>query len=210
MTPQAVHLGIYDTMSDWEVGYVTAHINKRDWQRRPGRYRVVTVGATTEPVTTMGGLRVAPDITLDELSPDASAMLILAGSETWGPTNSGANTAFADAARRFLDAGVPVAAICGATLGLAAAGLLDDREHTSNAAQFVAFAPRYAGAAHYRDEPVVVDRGLITATGTAPVAFARSIFDALDLYAPDVADAWFDLYGTGDPAAFFRLEQAAR
>ena len=45
--------------------------------------------------------------------------------------------AFAAAAARFLDAGVPVAAICGATAGLARAGLLDKRLHTSAAAGYL-------------------------------------------------------------------------
>ena len=53
--------------------------------------------------------------------------------------------AFAGKAAEFLDAGVPVAAICGATAGLAAEGLLDDRRHTSNAAEFLA-ATGYGGA----------------------------------------------------------------
>ena len=204
-----VHLAVYDTLSDWEVGYVTAHINKSDWQRSPGRYRVVTVGPTSEPITTMGGLRITPDLALNQLSPADSSMLILTGSQTWGPTNLGDNLAFLEVARQFLDAGVPVAAICGATLGLASAGILDDREHTSNAMQFVQCAPTYRGSEHYRDAPAVADRGLITASGTAPVAFARAIFDALDLYSPAVLQAWFELYGTGDPNAFFRLERAA-
>ena len=51
---------------------------------------------------------------------------------------------FRAAARRFLTAGVPVAAICGATYGLALEGLLDDRAHTSNAAEYLAYSG-YAG-----------------------------------------------------------------
>lgn len=45
---------------------------------------------------------------------------------------------FAAAARRFLDAGVRVAAICGATAGLARASLLDEGSHTSAAAEYLA------------------------------------------------------------------------
>ena len=82
----------------------------------------------------MGGARIVADVTLDELAPDDSAMLILPGADTW---LSGDNQAFAKAARRFLEAGTPVAAICGATAGLAMEGLLDHRRHTSNASQFL-------------------------------------------------------------------------
>jgi putative intracellular protease/amidase len=90
-------------------------------------------------------------------------------------------TPFTDAARRFLDAGVPVAAACGATFGLAVAGLLDNRAHTSNAAEYLA-ASGYGGGDRFRDEPAVVDGALITASGVAPVHFARAILDRLGVY----------------------------
>ena len=49
--------------------------------------------------------------------------------------------------------GVPIAAICGATLALARAGLLNDRAHTSNEqAYLTSMAPEYTGAAQYVDQ----------------------------------------------------------
>lgn len=202
---QHVHLAVYDTLADWEVGYATAHINNRDWQREPGRYEIRTVGAGPEPVRTMGGMTITPDLTLDELDAGDSAMLILPGAGTW---LTGDNARFAEKARQFLDAGVPVAAICGATGGLAAEGLLDDRRHTSNAPEFVqAFGSK--GGDLYCDVPAVTDRRLITASGTRPVEFAREIFAALDLYKPDVLASWYKLYGLGDPAGYHELMSEA-
>jgi putative intracellular protease/amidase len=200
-TTKTVHMAVYDTLSDWEVGYATAHINGGHWQRDPGQWRVVTVGETREPVTTMGGMRITPDVVLGDLRPEDSAMLILAGADTW---LTDANAAFADKARDFLDAGVPVAAICGATAGLAAAGLLDEREHTSNAAEFLA-AMGYSGGHLYRDEPAVTDGDLITANATDPVEFARHVMARLELYEPAVMASWYKLYGLHDPAGFFEL-----
>lgn len=75
MQSGTVHTAIYDTMADWEVGFATAHINNGYWQRRPGSVRVVTVAETAEPVTTMGGLRITPDVVLAEVRPADSAML---------------------------------------------------------------------------------------------------------------------------------------
>jgi putative intracellular protease/amidase len=207
MTVTKVHMAVYDDLSDWEVGYATAHINGARWQREPGRYRVVTVAERPGPVTTMGGMRILPDLVLDDLQPSGSAMLILPGADGW--LVPGGNKAFAGKASDFLDAGVPVAAICGATGGLAAAGLLDERAHTSNAAEFLA-ATGYRGAAHYRDVPAVTDGDLITASGTAPAAFARDVLARLDVYEPHVLDSWYKLYGLGDPAGFFELSGAAR
>lgn len=199
---QIVHVAVYDTLSDWELGYVTAHINKPDWQKQPGRYRTATVGPTRDPITTMGGLRVTPEFAVDEVDPADSAMLIMVGLE---PTATAAAKPFVELAKRFLDAGVPVAAICGATLELAGGGLLDDRAHTSNAVEFLKFAPAYAGAEHYVDQPAVSDRGLITASGIQPADFAKHIFAALDLYGPEVNEAWYELYGERRPEAFFKL-----
>ena len=64
MNTTAVHVAVFDTLADWEIGYATAHIRRDSWQREPGRYSIVTVGPSREPVTTMGGLRVTPDIAL--------------------------------------------------------------------------------------------------------------------------------------------------
>jgi putative intracellular protease/amidase len=204
MNTTAVHVAVFDTLADWEIGYATAHIRRASWQREPGRYSIVTVGPAREPVTTMGGLRVTPDIALAELRPEDSAMLVLAGGDLWDQDSM---AGFRAAARRFLAAGVPVAAICGATYGLALEGLLDDRAHTSNAAEYLALSG-YAGGDRYVAEPVVADGDLITASAMAPVHFARAIFARLDLYEPTVAAAWFKLYGTGDPAGFFELMSA--
>lgn len=197
MTTETVHVAVYDTLADWEVGHAIAHIRNELGQRIPGRYDVTTVGESHDPVTTIGGMRILPDLTLDRLTPDGSAMLILPGAYTW----QNGNHAFARKAREFLDAGVPVAAICGATAGLAREGLLDDRDHTSNAPEFLA-ATGYAGAARYRDVPAITDQNVITAGATAPVEFAREILARLEVYEPAVLDAWYRLFGKQDASAF--------
>ncbi len=59
--------------------------------------------------------------------------------------------------------------------------------------------------AQYVDAPAHRDGDLVTASGTAPVDFARTIFERLELYAPHVLDAWYALYKHNDPAAFYTL-----
>jgi putative intracellular protease/amidase len=204
MTATTVHVAVYDTLADWEVGLATAHIANGEWQRHPGSHQVRTVGAGA-PVTSMGGMHITPDVVLADLQPADSAMLILPGAATW---DDGTNDAFARTARTFLDAGVPVAAICGATWGLATEGLLDDRAHTSNAAAYLA-ASGYGGAEHYRDELVVVDGDLITANSTAPVEFARAVLERLALYEPAVLASWYKLFAHHDPAGYYELEASA-
>ncbi|WP_218026871.1 type 1 glutamine amidotransferase family protein [Nocardia inohanensis] len=200
---KTVHLAVYDTFADWEPGFATAHINRALWHREPGTWQVKTVGPTTEPVTSMGGMTVVPDIALADLSPSDSALLILPGSDTW---ETGALKDFSDKAAEFLAAGVPVAAICGATFGLAAAGLLDERKHTSNAAEYLAYSG-YSGAANFVPQPAVTDGELITGSGIAPVDFAAAIFAKLGIYEPHVLEAWIKMYKHNDPAGFYALAE---
>jgi putative intracellular protease/amidase len=171
-----VHLYAIEGLADWEPALAIAQLNPNPFQKEPGRYHVALVGSSTKPVTTMGGLRLTPELTLDQLAPSGSALLILPGSDSW---MSGAGTDAVEKARAFLTAGVPVAAICGATLALARAGLLDDRKHTSNAREFLAMS-EYKGQGNYVDAPAVTDGNLITASGIFPVDFARHIFELLD------------------------------
>ncbi len=204
MTTKTVHLAVYDTLADWEVGAATAHINNPEWHREPGTFRVVTVGISKDPITTMGGMRILPDVVLAELRPQDSVMLILPGGNNWF---GDAGTPFAKKAREFLAAGVPVAAICGATLGLAQEGLLDERAHTSNDPAFLE-ASGYTGAAHYQAEPAVTDGDLITGSGIAPMEFAREVLARLDVYEPGTLDAWYRLFGQQDPSGFYELTGA--
>lgn len=198
MSRKPVHLAVYDTYADWETGHATAYL------ARAG-YEIRTVGPTREPVTSVGGLRVQPTLALDDVRPQDSALLILPGADLWDTTDDLAP--FARKARAFLDSGVPVAAICGATAGLAREGLLDDRDHTS-AVSFYLAASGYGGGGRYVDADAVTDRGLITAGPTEPVAFAREIFGLLGVYEGEVLDAWYRLFHDSDAEAYAVLEKA--
>ncbi|WP_084958728.1 type 1 glutamine amidotransferase family protein [Thermoactinospora rubra] len=204
---EKIYHAVYDTMADWETGHATAHIRNGLYQKDPGRYEIVTVGLTTEPVVTMGGLRITPDVALDDVRPEDARMLILPGASLW---DAGEELApFARKAREFLEAGVPVAAICGATAGLAREGVFDSRRHTSAALPYLQMQQGYGGAGNYVEAPAVADGRLITAGPVDPVDFAREIFAELDLYTPEVLDAWHRLFKHGDAGAFEVLMAAS-
>jgi putative intracellular protease/amidase len=204
-TIRTVHLYVCDGFADWEPAHAVAGINNPAFQQAPGRWRVRTVGDSTDLVRSMGGLAVLPDMPIDLLSPAHSALLILPGGAGW---DTGLHAAGAAKAEEFLAAGVPVAAICGATAGLARRGLLDARRHTSNAATYLA-GTGYAGREHYVDESAVADRGLVTAGGMSALEFARAIFTLLDIYKPEVLEEWYALNKQGAPVHFARMQRAA-
>ena len=83
MEKATVHLFVFDTMSDWEYGYLAAGVNNPQFQKSPGKLRIKTVSLSSEPVKSMGGLRVTADKSLDKLKPRNSAMLVLPGGVAW-------------------------------------------------------------------------------------------------------------------------------
>lgn len=133
---------------------------------------IVTPGGST--VVSMGNIITLPMEPLEIVAPETFDMLVLCGGRGWDENE------FADVvslAGGFLARDKSVAAICGATLGLARGGLLDDRAHTSNSPDYLQTAASYKGGAHYRNVKTAVrDRGLITAPGSAPIRFAAEIF----------------------------------
>ncbi|WP_026874522.1 DJ-1/PfpI family protein [Jiangella gansuensis] len=196
------HVALYDTLADWEVGHLLVELRTGRFTGAP--WNIVTVAESADPVTSMGGVRMLPDMLLADLDPAASDLLILAGADFW---DAGGGAAFLTAAARFLDAGVPVAAICGATAGLARAGLLDHRRHTSAAPEYLQ-ATGYQGAHLYVDERAVVDGDLITAGPASPVQFARATLGRLGLAPYRTLEAYEGVFHRADASAFPVLMQA--
>jgi putative intracellular protease/amidase len=205
MKTQNVYLFVLDTLADWEPGLTIAHLNEPA-PGMPSKYRVRSVGLSRDPVVTKGGLRILPELTVDELSPANSALLLLPGADIWAEPKTDPAL---DQARKFVKAGVPVAAICGGTLALARAGLLDDRRHTSNAPEFLA-STGYAGASHYVNQPVVEDDGVITAPATASLELAKHLLEKLQVFSPPALEAWYALHRTGKPEHYFAFVEAVK
>ena len=200
---RTAYLAVYDTLADWEFGHLIAELRTGRFTGTP--FEVVTIAESLEPVTTMGGMRVLPDATLASADPKEADLLILPGAELW---DEGGGAEFAALAARFIAAGKPVAAICGATLGLARAGVLDNRRHTSAAVEYLG---DYAGGAHYEDARVVVDddKLLVTAGPDSPVQFATATLEALGLVGRPTVDAYEGVFHRSDPSAFPALLAAA-
>jgi putative intracellular protease/amidase len=204
MEAQTVYLYVFDGMADWEPAFAIAGLNNPRFQREPGRFRVATVARSRDTITTMGGIHIEPDLALEDLFPTSSVLLILPGGDAW---ESGENREAVEKAAEFLAMGVPVAAICAATLALARAGFFDNRLHTSNSPEYLK-ATRYRGSSLYRNIPAIADGNLITASGTAPIDFAYQIFAMLEVYSEEALNAWYALFRYGDASKFEALAGA--
>ena len=186
----AVHVLVFEGFADWEPAYALAEL------RRSGGLDIVTLGFTDAPVRSMGGLRVVPDRALAGLDLAAVRLLILPGGDMWEGIYPRAELDAVLAELRARE--VPIAAICGATLALARAGLLNDRAHTSNElAYLTSLVPEYAGGGQYVDELAVRDRRVITASGLGPTEFAREIFEELEVFTAEERPVWYHLFKHG-------------
>ena len=199
-----VYLYVFDTMADWETGYLVAELNSgRFFKKGLAPLEVITVGIDNKPITTMGGIKILPSLSVEECSFESTDVVILPGGNTW---TEAVHEPILTKASKALTEGAVVAAICGATLGLAKAGLLDARRHTSNDLDYLKMiCPNYRGETYYEKESAVADGNLVTASGVAPLEFAMHVLKLLDVFAPDTLHSWFNLYKTHEPKYFFEL-----
>ena len=202
MGKRTAHLALYDGLAEMEVGHLLAELHTGRFTSTS--FELVTVADSLDPVLSMGGIRMVPDAQLGDLEPADSDLLVMPGAEMW---DAGGGESVAAAAGRFLEAGVPVAATCGATAGLARAGLLDTRKHTSASAEYLAMTG-YAGGERYEDDRAVIDGDLITAGPQSPVQFARATLERLGLAEERTLAAYEALFHRGEVAAFSVLMEA--
>lgn len=198
-----IYMYIFDGLADWEVGYLSAELNRGEMLRPDAvSPQIVTISRDTKAIRTMGGLTVLPDITLSQVDLDKALALILPGGDSWLETD---HQPILDLTERFLKEGILVGAICAATAALVKAGLVGNRQHTSNDLNWLKqVVTDYKKEENYQTQPAVTDDGLITANGSAPLEFTVHVLRALDLAKEETLEAWVQLNKTSDPQWFYR------
>jgi len=191
-----VYFFVFDGFADWEAALALCEI------RRPGDFRVRTIGIDRRPVQSMGGLVVLPDIGLDEIESDRAELLIVPGGGFW---ERGEIEPVSAMLRRLHAAGVTIGALCGGVLALAHAGLLETRRHCANYAGHIeTYVPGYQGGAHFDAQALALtDDRVITAGGVGCVDFAREVIRALDLYDERDTETWYRLFKHAIPPPWF-------
>ncbi|WP_337034416.1 type 1 glutamine amidotransferase family protein [Paenibacillus illinoisensis] len=204
MQTKNVFLYVFNTMSDWEYGYLVAELNSgRYFKKEVAPLKVITVGANKEMITTMGGLSIKPELSLDECTLESEDLLILPGGTTW---NEEIHQPILERIGQALELGTIVAAICGAAEALANRGYLDTRKHTTNNLEYTKMVcPNYKGEKFYEMGSAVSDTNVVTASGIAPLEFAMEVLKTLDVFAPDTLHSWYNLNKTHKPEYFFQL-----
>lgn len=160
--------------ADWECAFLNGIGN--------AYYGIETRNVSPNGVSiiSQGGLHTIPDVTLASVKPDAFDVFVICGGSIWETEEA---PEIQNLVEGFLDAGKHVAAICGGTLALADAGILNDKKHTSNAPGFLSNGSKnYSGLSHYVNEVTAVeDQNVITAPGHAPAHFSAAVFRAIGI-----------------------------
>lgn len=163
--PQRVLVLLYDSFAEFEVAVLMTAL-------RGTPHRVATASPGGAPVTSTGRLTVVPDLALEDVLADEVDALVVPGGDASAVMDLPALQDLVrelDARRRLL------AAICGGPAVLGAAGVLDDRAFTAALGPDDAAWPGIDGLGGRRQELLVVDDHVVTATGSNYVAFAEAV-----------------------------------
>ena len=192
---------VQDTMADFEHGYLMQALSLQSMLKE-AKVKLVTVSKGKKLIKTVGDMTIVPDCDLSDIDTANAAALVLIGADTWLDHEQ---DDVLELASKLLQENILVAAICGATLGLAEKGILDNRYHTSNASFYLSqMSQHYRGHDYYKDELAVQDGKLITASSAGSLLWTKLIVDELRLYSKSTVEAWFNYFSTGD--AHYYLE----
>ena len=189
MKKKKIIVFLFNGFSDWEIAYLSPEIRKSE------EFDLIYFSIDGSPVTSMGGLRVLPEVSLPEINADEVYMLIIPGGTAW---EKGENTEIELLTKTLFDKRKTIAAICAATTFLAEHGFLNQLKHTSNDLDYLKMvAPHYTGEKNYINSLAVTDGNLITAKGIAPIEFAREIFEKIKLHSTQDIEKWYQLFKNG-------------
>jgi len=182
-------LFVFDGFADWEPAHVTTTLSKYS------NFEISTFSVDGKAARSMGNLNVQPDFSLSEVENLQFDLLLLPGGTVW---EEGGNAEIIPLVQRCFADGTTVAAICGATLSLARAGIFDKIKHTSNGLDYLKKqVPAYSNEKDYINEPAVTDQNVITANGAAMLEFSREIFAHFKAFPEADLTFWYKLYKSG-------------
>ena len=188
MKPKA-YVFVFDGLADWEPALALCEI------RKSAKYEVLTVGHSRQPVVTMGGMKVLPDIAIDEVERRTAAIFIVPGGDRW---EEGPDQKLDEVLQSLHAENILIGALCAATLEIARAGLTSGVRHTSNAKSYLKkMVPEYKDESFYVDELAVTDHKIITASGLGSVEFAREVIRELGIHSAPVTQLWFEMFKNG-------------
>lgn len=173
---------ILNDFADWEGAYIAPNLQAGVEPGSESKYIVKTVSVTKEPVTSIGGFKILPNYSINDIPADYAGIILIGGMSWFTPEAELIVSLVKDA----IENNKLVAGICNGSVFLGKHGFLNEVNHTSNGLEYLkAYAGiNYTGECHYVDGSAVRDKNIVTANGFSALEFSREILYALEADTP--------------------------
>ena len=179
-----------------EMVYLMEAISSDDTQLKANpKYVNKIVAPTMESVTAIGGFRVLPDYSFENM-PEDFAALVLIGGYGW-------LTPIADMVvpivRTTLEKGKIVGAICNGASFMAKHGFLNDVKHTGNGLDQLKLwgGENYTNSGSYIHQQAVSDSKIVTANGSGVLEFTKELLLLLENDTPERIEMYYQFNKQG-------------
>ena len=153
------------------------------------------VASTLESVAAIGGFRVLPDYSFENMPEDFAALVLIGG---YGWLTPVANKVI-PIVRKALDNGRIVGAICNGASFMAKHGFLNGVKHTGNGLEQLKLwgGDCYNNTDGYVHQQAVSDRGIVTANGSGALEFTKELLLLLENDTPERVEMYYQFNKQG-------------
>ena len=184
-----------------EMVYLMEAISSDDTQLKANpKYVNKIVAPTMESVMAIGGFRVLPDYSFENMPEDFAALVLIGG---YGWLTPAADNVI-PIVRKALDNGRIVGAICNGASFMAKHGFLNGVKHTGNGIEQLRLwgAANYTNSEDYINEQSVSDGNIVTANGSGVLEFTKELLLLLENDTPERIEMYYQFNKQGFCALF--------
>lgn len=161
---------LYDGYVDWEISSLSYILSVTDID--------INTTALNEEVTHLGKFKIKTDLNIEVCDPNDYDILIIPGGD---PSSLYKDERLMNLIREFDNEGKLIAAICGGTVFLAAAGVLRERRYSTLIDDNTEYS-QYFNDKFISETNVTLCENLITAEGNAYIEFAVTVGKKLNVF----------------------------
>ena len=201
MTSNEILYILLPDFASHEMVYLMEAISSDEQQLKANpKYINRIIAPTMEPVTAIGGFRVLPDYSFEDM-PDDYAALVLIGGYGWLTPAADMVTPIV---RKALDKGVIVGAICNGASFMAKCGFLNNVKHTGNGLDQLKMwgGDNYTNSDCYIHQQAVSDGRIVTANGSGVLEFTKELLLLLENDTPERIEMYYQFNKQGFCALF--------
>lgn len=194
--PKEILYILLPQFADHEIPFLAMPIASDDFAMKENpKFINKVVAPTMDLVQSIGGFRVLPDYTFENIPENYAAIVLVGGYGWFSPVAEKTLPLIKDA----LAAGKPVGAICNGASFLAKAGVLNEYKHTGNGIDQLKYwgGENYHNEAGYIQEQAVRDRNLVTANGSGALEFSKEMLLLLESDTPENIERFYQFHKLG-------------